>query len=427
MIYLLISIIGLISIHKRNSITKFLFGLLLASSIGAFLVGRQHAWDVESVLIVLFISILLWILFYSYCRYSEIKSLSNYDVDHKNFAKFERYATYLCVLTFIIEIYVLYRVMGLMLLGMTSANAMHTNEAEQAAIYSSVIPHIFLTVCNFLSPIGYIMLSLHFYFLVQNNRRKAIACLLLSLVLVLHGLIGFSRSATVVYILTYLCILFFVLPILNKKTKKIIYTAGTFVISVAFILLLAISGNRFSDYYTKNSKNDAILDETSTPVLFSMIDYFTMWNENGIEFIRKRPLGLMFYGWYNTAGLPIIIDEKVFGNTKVNEQREKEVDEVIESYVGDIWYEFQGGIARLTYEWGYIGTVVFVLLFSRIMRHLSPSNGIVRFRDLLCLPLLLPLGLTFWCGIGIGGLAVQMGMVYAFIFYLLIKKRPRHA
>jgi hypothetical protein len=55
-----------------------------------------------------------------------------------------------------------------------------------------------------------------------------------------------------------------------------------------------------------------LLDEHANPVLFSMIDYFTMWNENGIEYMKLRPSGLMYYGWYNTAGLPIMIDYKVF-------------------------------------------------------------------------------------------------------------------
>jgi len=423
MIYLIVSIWGVFSYRAKNSINCFLFSMLLASSIGAYLVGRQHGWDIVSVLIVVYTSFLLVVLFNSYKRYSMIKEISIDDVCYERFVRYEKYVTYLCVIALIIEVFVIYRVMGLMLLGMTSANDMHTDEAEQTAIYGSVIPHVFLTICNFLSPIGYIMLSLHFYYLVKNNRKKALICLFASLVLALHGLMGFSRSATVVYLLTYVCILFYILPLLSKKTKKVLMVIGTFIIGLVFILLLLISNNRFSDYYTKNSKNDAMLDETRTPVLFSMIDYFSMWNENGIEFIRKRPLGLLYYGWYNSAGLPIIIDEKILGNSKVHEQREKEVDEVIESHVGSIWYEFHGCIARLTYEWGFLGTAIFIFLFNRVVRYFSPCDGKAIFRDILCLPILLPMGLTFWCGIGIGGLATQMGMVYVFLFYKCIKRK----
>lgn len=427
MIYLIASIIALIyNRHNKYSVSQFMLWLFLASSIGAFMVGRQHTWEIDTVLLVIFTVVVLFIIFFSYRNYSDIKTIDFDDVDTRKIEKFERYSTYAGVFVILIELYVMYKVMGLMVLGMTTVDEFKSGDGtEQTAIYDSVISHFYLTICHFLSPIGYIFLSLHFYYLIIGNKKKASKFLLLSLVLVFHGLIGLSRSATVVFIITYLCIFYFVMPLLAKRVRKKYTRTFAIVLMLIGSLLMIISSTRFSDYYTKNSKNDAILDEHSNPVLFSMIDYFTMWNENGIEYMKLRPSGLMYYGWYNTAGLPIMIDYKVFGNSKIYEQREKNVEGVIESYTGSLWYQFQGCVARLTYEWGYIGTVIFALVFFHIMKFFSPQKRRLRFGNLLCTPVLTPMGLMFWCGIGLGGLDVQMGMVYCYVFYQIVRSKGK--
>lgn len=427
MIYLISSIIALIlNRRRRYGITLFMLWLFLASSICAFIVGRQHTWEADSIMLIVFTTIVLFIIFFSYHKYSNIQRINFEDVNVQKLDDFEKYITIAAVIIIFIEIYVLYNVMGLMLIGMTDVAEFKNGDGdEQTAIYDSVIPHIYLTLCHFLSPVGYIFLSLHFYYLIISNYKKASKYLFLSLILVFHGLIGLSRSATVVFIITYTCIFFFSMPLLDKKVRKKYLKVFTIVLIVVGTLLMIISNSRFSDIYTKNSKNDALLDEHEHPVLFSMIDYFAMWNENGLEFMKRRPDGLMYYGWYNSAGLPIMIDYKLFGNSKIYEEREKEIDNVLHSKVGDLWFQFHGCVARLTYEWGYFGTILFVLFFYFIMQKLSPQKGVLRFRDILCLPLLTPMGLTFWCGIGIGGLDVQMGMVYGIFFYLLISNKRK--
>lgn len=425
MIYLISSLIALVYNRKNSySVTQFMLWLFLASSIGAFLVGRQHSWDIESVLLVIYTTVVLWIIFFSYFNYSKIRITNFRDINNQKLLLFEKYITIAGLVAVLLEIYIMYRVMGLMLIGMTTVDEFKNGDgSDQTAIYNSVIPHAYLTLCHFVSPIGYIFLSLHFYYLINENKKKAIKYILLSLVLVFHGLIGLSRSITVVFLLTYTCMFFFVMPMLKKEVRRRFLKVFVIVTVIATSLLMVISNARFSEYYTKNSKNDALIDEKEHPVLFSLIDYFVMWNETGLDYMKLRPDGLVFYGWYNSSGLPIMIENKVFGNDKIYEQREKGVEDVIEKHTGSLWWLFQGCVARLTYEWGYFGTVLFAFLFLLIIKKMSPQKGVLRFRDLLCLPVLLPMGLTFWQGIGLGGLDVQLGMVYCFIFYSMAKSR----
>ncbi len=189
---------------------------------------------------------------------------------------------------------------------------------------------------------------------------------------------------------------------------------GVLIVSLLFI----ISSNRFSDFYSKKSKNVAVLDESQNPVLFSTVDYFSLWQEKSIEFLDKRKPDQIFYGMYNSFGLGEMVLKQIYGNKAVNEEREKKIFDKLDD---DVWHSFHGPIARLVYDFDYIGAILFVFLYFCILNGLSPRCHILTFRVLIFIPLLLPFGTLFFVGNAFSSLSLNIAIIYGIVIYFLTK------
>lgn len=419
MIYIFTSLYYFLFSRKKSAITIFLFSLLVFTSAAAYLVGRQPTGDISTHLCTLYTAILLYFLFRAYNNYTNISEVSFQDISPERLNKIEKITTALGIIVFVVYIYILSQTFTQLLIGSISADE-HKNEGGAELYWSSLIPHSLITLGNFVAPLGYLFLTLHFYYLIKSNSRKSIRYFLLSLVIVLNGLIALSRSATVQYLLEYAAIFVFVAPLLQRKTRKRLIKGGAIIIGVIIFALFIISQSRFENYYTKISENDAILDETEQPVLFSTFDYFAQWEENGPIIMKRFEFGDQSWGLYNCSGLAVQIQKMIYGSTAVNDARERK-------YRGHLLKEqasyFHGLIARVIYDFGFIGTIVFILLYASIIRKTGPKNGVLRFKTLLALPLTLPVCVVFWAGNTLASLALDLAIIYNIIIYLWISKK----
>ena len=215
-------------------------------------------------------------------------------------------------------------------------------------------------------------------------------------------------------------IFLFVAPLLPKRTRNNMIKGGGVIIGIVIFALFIISQSRFETYYSKISKNEAILDEKEQPVLFSTLDYFAEWEENGPIIMQRFRFGDQSWGLFNSCGLAVQVQQVFYGSETVNAAREKK-------YRGQLLKEqasyFHGLIARLIYDFGFLGTIVFILIYASIIRKTGPSKGTLSYKTLLALPVTLPVCVVFWAGNTLASLALDMAIVYNIGIYYYIRKK----
>ncbi len=421
MLYLLSSLFFLIFDRRKYSLSTYLFFLLFLSALCSFFVGRQHFWDYDSIIYVLYIDIFLCLLLLGYRRFSSLRGYDFSSVNQRRLRQLEKTLINLGNLVLVIDVFILYKIFTMLTSELFTVQEFK-NEGGAEDVFASIVPHPLMTFGRLFSPLGYLYISFHFYYLILDKKRRAFKYLILSMVLVLNGIITLSRSATVEYLLVYTGILFFVMPLLRKSIRRSIIKYSFLFGMIILSLLFVVSSSRFSDFYSKKSKNVAILDESQNPLFFSTIDYFSLWQEQSIEYLQKRKPGQIYYGMYNSFGLGEMILKRIYGNKVINEKREKEIF----NKLGDISYSFHGPIARLVYDFGYIGSVLFVLIYFCVLNHFSPQKGVLRFRELLFIPLLLPLGVLFFVGNALGSLSLDIAIIYGIVIYIITKHNKKN-
>lgn len=391
-------------------------GILLFSSVAAYFVGRQHDFEFGTILLTLYTAVLLFILFRGFRNYSDITSCSFSGINRSKLDLVEKVTSIMGIIVLIVYIYILTQIFSQLLLGAITVQE-HKNEGGAAATWDAMVPHIFITLGNFIAPLGYFFLSLHFYYLVKRDVKKAVKYFILSLCLVLNGLIALSRSVSVQYVLLYATILFCILPLLNKKLKKSVFTIALVLLGVIVFGLGVISNTRFSDYYTREfTEKKAILDETKQPTLFSTLDYFAQWEEDGLIIMKRHKPEYNSWGLYNCSGLAIQIQQKLYGAQQVNDARDLKYNAILKEQRSC----FHGIVARLVYDFGFVGTILFIILYSNIIFKLGPKRGVLSFKSLLSLTIVLPACVVFWAGNEFSSLNLDLAIIYSYIIYKFV-------
>lgn len=419
MIYIVVSLFNLLRTRKKCSITKILFLFLLFSSLSAYLVGRQPSLSVDVTIYVVFTITLLSILFSSFKEYSDVRGINTVDIREDRLKSLERFVVILGFTIFIVNVYILYNVISLLIVGNLTVQE-HKNEGAAAEIFSMYVPSIIISISNLLSPLGYFFLTLHFYYLIKNRIKKTALYFLLSLLITLSGLLALSRSSATQYVMVYLVIFVFISPLINSKIKKRITLMVCLCMLVIGALFFMISESRFSERYTKQSLNESILDPYNQPLLFSILDYFSQWQENGPIIMEMHKPEYCFLGLYNSSGLAVHIQKIIYGASEVNDKR----DNTFHKILGYQKSKFHGNIARLIYDFGFIGSFLFILFYAYIIRKLQPNKGIISFRSILYLPVILPFCVVFFAGNALSSLSLNLAIIYTLVIdFLLVRKK----
>lgn len=415
MIYIVVCLFYLLIDRRKQSIAKILVLFLLASSISAFLVGRQPSLSFDVSIYVIYNAILLLILFSSFKYYSGIKRFTDQHLSEGRLKDIDNLIIVVGISTLIINIYIFTKVYSLLLLESITVQE-YKNEGGAAEIFSLYVPPFVISLSNLFSPVGYVSLTQHFYYLIKGRTKKSIVHFLISLLISLSGLLALSRSSTITYLLLYFTVFYFVYPLINKRLRKrIMIFSGIFVLAILSVFT-TISKSRFSEQYTKKSLNESVIDNEKQPMLFSTLDYFSLWQENGPIIMQNHKPEYKYWGLYNSSGLAVQIQKVIHGSEKVKFEREVKFYKILGSYSNS----FHGNIARLVYDFGFLGTVLFILLYSFIIRKLRPKNGVLNYKTLLFLPVVLPFCISFFLGNALGQLSLNIAIVYAICVYYLV-------
>lgn len=276
------------------------------------------------------------------------------------------------------------------------------------------------TLTQWGSAVGYVALCFHFLYLCQNRIKKSVLFFILSWNQFLIGIAALSRSAVTEYILVYGLIFMIFYPAVDEKVRKKIVVVTIAILVIVMTIFIAISSVRYGEKYKKNSENESVIDEMNNPLLYSLLDYFSLWEENSMVVMKDYKPEYKRYGMYNSCGLAVAIQMRM----RTTREVASEMRDIGEKTIGEYQYtQFHGPVARLLYDFGYIGTIIFILIFSLIIKRISPQKGIIKFNNLLLLPPLLSFPALFFAGNSFSGLHMNLSMIFALIIRWFIKRR----
>lgn len=414
---------GILKNWKKKSISFYLFFLLFISSISAVLVGRQAILTVESLAYQIYISFALYVLFSSFNSYYDVSQIDTSRVSLKWLARFEKCIQIPSFLVILIDIYILITILPHLVAGYIVVNEFkNEGGVDSMAMFSSSVPHVLITLTNLFSPLGYICLSMHFYYLISGKVKKALIFLGLSMCIPFSGLISLSRSSTASYILLYMGMLFLFYPRLERRIKSTIRNTLITVGSAIIIVFLIISASKFGEIYSKKSENRAYISEMDNPTLYSLFDYCGQWQELSIKPLTNYDSSQLGFGLYNSFGLGVHVLKEIYGAEYINEYFSNKMYYILNH---DEWYGFHGSITMTILDFGYLGTLLFVYIFSRILRRNRPRGGVLSMKSLLIIPLMLPYCVTFFSGNAYSSIVLDMGIIFTFIIWEFIKYRKK--
>lgn len=278
-------------------------------------------------------------------------------------------------------------------------------------------PFYFLTTVSLIcSPFSYMALGYHFYFLCKGNKKSAIKSLILSFGIFLPNLVYLSRAGAVTYILMYLAYWYYIKNVFSKKIRKKVSKIVTRTMGVIMFILILISQNRFSSY--------AINQEPSlikNPVIYSMTWYFAQWFRNGLVLINRYNPSLNLRG----SSFAYIINKfRAIGGVEM-----VDIKILRETAFGNLATHFNGLPAVLIYDLGYLGAILFSIIFFFVVKRFSPKHGKISLDNFLVFSVLIPMPLMFFQGnyftIATFNLAIVYLLFIRFVakYFVRVKKK----
>ena len=397
-------------IRDRYSISLLLTLLVMLTIIFSYLIGKTPLIDTPRRLILTLLSgFLLILLIDGYRKYVNVKYIiPNYN--QQSFDNINKFILAFGLLTLFVNVYIVYKSVYLLLNASIDITSFK-NEGGAAEYIDGIVNGKILFISRLLTPLGYIALPLHFHYLKNRKLLISLIFLLISLNIPIQGLQALSRAATVQYVALYLTILLVFFKSLPTKYKsKITY----FLVIVLFLLVTVlgiITTNRFSGYY--NVSNESIIKD---PVLFSLLDYASQWNQYSIEVMDSYTLDKTLFGKSSLALFEFILDKIGYNPETLNNARTR----VYGSFYST---KFNGLTTVLLYDFSYVGSLIFAFGYRYIIKKASPINGVQKFTDFVHSTVLLMIPLMFYANNYLSYVIYDISIIYMLLYTYLIRKK----
>ena len=274
-------------------------------------------------------------------------------------------------------------------------------------------------IITFFSAFSVLLITLHFYYLIQRRYLVSLFCLIGTLVIPMYGFISLSRSYVILYILLYLFNLICFYPMLGYASKRFVKNIGGFVLLLIVIYFVYITNTRFGDRdFQYTMTNQWFIDR---PSLASLISYFSQWYQNSMQVLSDVE-SRFNWGYFSFSYIYILL-QKIglvdVGNIGFGVWANNKYMSIIPNH----WYLFNGLPAVLYIDFGYLGTLLFAIIFNRVstkfifkFKH-KPSIG---FYVIVFTLLVLP-GMSI-VGFYLKNLFYFISLFQAYVFYLYLKK-----
>lgn len=373
MIYFIFFTLYFLRLKNKVSVTAIISLIIAFSGICAYLIDKDIDYtSIEDYVFTIYTCLILLLII------NPIKKIDTNKLQELVRIRINRdfinVIHVLCFIALLSSIYILF----------TSVNAFSAaqgtveefkNEGEADAIIKSRVGPVVLTFVRLVSPLSYLLLPLHFLYILKKEYLKSILFLFYSTVLPMIGLFALSRSFLTQFIIIYF--LFFILfrSQFSKKIKKTYYILASAVIVLVGGINYAIAQERFADtFYYENriSENSLIKDKSA----YSLFDYFSQWIYNNNETLKSydSEKNLSAQG-----SLPLLRRFGLIDSKEFLEQRSKAL--------GKYSTSFNGLVSAFVYDFGFVITFIIFIFNWRFVKRKFSSIRELKVTDLMFLSL----------------------------------------
>lgn len=404
-VYLMFTIFLLLA--TRAPLFRFLSLLFSGSIIAGILIGQSlDIFDAETNINSFFSVFIIFMCFWGFNVKPALITMK-FSISEGNY-KLIKAVIFLSCIALAVNIYVvLNSIINILANGLLVSefkNSGHGKEFVANNFQSLVASFSFI-----ISPLSYLCLASHFYFLIIANRKMAFWGFIGSLNIAMLPLIYFARGGIVIFVLLYFSMLCFVYDYLSVAGKKKVKFKVLLAMAPLIFVFLLISMNRFENY---SYLNDVSI--ISNPVLYSIFDYLSQWLVNGNYLLSNFDTSKIMYASNFTY-----IPGKLLSPFGVSFA---EIQSLRELYFGSRANNFNGLPALMVYDLGYSISIFIVFLFMLFVRFSLKKKECILVK-LFWLSVMLPIPLFFFQGLFTIFGFYNLAVLYVAFFSILLKLR----
>ena len=400
-------ILLLIVFFKSKSIVFFFVLLQVISLLGMMLIGQDYPIDslfkFYNLILTIFILTLIIIPWKSYKGIKEI-TISN-EIKLKKLTKFLILISIFPFITFLTTSFFVF-------LFIDDINTFKYAEGVSDEFYYNLPFNVkAIILSSYLYGFSYFLIPLHFYYLSKKNYWLSFWCFVFSLNLVLFGLTYFSRSVFVHYAFIYIAFLIIIFGTLENKVKKYIKNIVYLLLGLMAVYFINISVRRFTtdNFYAETIPSNSFIQD---PVLYSYFDYLSQWYYNSMYVLNTYNLKT-FNGQISSQSILSLLGQYniISYNTNTYFALRQQLWPLH-------WYTFNGFVAYIIYDLGYLLAIVFSLIYYLIILKLRPKNNQISVLNLFLIVLLIQLPLLAIFYSAFAGIVIPMLFLIPILLYM---------
>lgn len=392
----------------RNRSTSYIFLLFLiaVSCLAGLLVGREIiVSDSYDYFILIFTNLYLFGLVAPFKKFKRVRYVK--EINNPKFNSFLKVVFRLSLVGLISTI--LFAMVSLNHFRSISIGVSEFKNGDVSNMYlQSVFPPWLYSALGFTVPFSFVSLALHFYFLSQRNIKKSIRFFVLSLAIPLGSLIELSRGRFLLFLTLYFMLYFYLSGTFEKKVRVYVNRVLLKVSIPILVMFVYISNDRFKDV-----GNSIHYSSNIHPVLFSVLDYAGQWHSHSYDVLKQYDDSKLMYG--SRFGY---FSRRIQRGMGIETMEQFDLDmEVFGRYATS----FRGLVSNLIYDLGYLGAILFLLIFRRLANRAKPKMESVSLFQIF-LFLFLTLFVSFFYQGNILVLSmISFGSLFLYCSYLYLK------
>jgi oligosaccharide repeat unit polymerase len=365
--------------------------------------------EYSSTFVFLYILTVKGILIHSFKNSGNISAFSN-NLNTPRYRTLKGFLTYLGLVALCLNLY-LFSFSFSILTGsdvQLLSLEQYKNEGGVGALLLSNVPGFLATLSALVTPIGYVCFALHFVELSCQRKKSGFLLFLGSLNVPVSGLIIFSRSATSLFVIVYVLAFMASYKSFGAPVRKVLIVGMLFLASAVFVVLSQITTNRFDDHYAKSS---AYFESNS---VVSVFDYFSQANLNEYDVIHDFDDSRLQIG-RNSFNTFYFLLEKI-GVESI------ELEKYRLQMLGDKGTAFIGLPAYLLIDFGYLGSVLFMLTWWILLKQARPVSGVMTLSKFFVFISLLWIGVNGIFGNYLTYVSFGMGVIYMYLMSVYLRR-----
>lgn len=402
--FLLFSIV--IRVYYGVTVGFVFFILIFLSFFSSLLIGKHIYFDsVRDLLVYIYSLLILFIMVLPFSDY-RFKGGDFFRIDAK-LSLIIRVVSIGAFFGFLINVTIL--ILSLLNFSVLDlAVGQYKNEKVASEFLSSNIPAYLSIPSSFLTPLGFLSLSIHFIYLIKKNRIYSFVSLLGSMNIFLPSLFVLGRGGLVLYLILYILMIVIFYSLFSESLKFKIKRIFVFIGVFFSLFFYFITSDRFRDYY--------YYDESSiveSPILYSILHYYSQWIENGYYLL----LGFS-YDKVTYASVFSYFPNKImaFFGFEI-----KEIGDIRHESFGQLATWFNGLPAVLVYDLTFYLTFVFAFFYFYLVRRVSPQKRSKLKVGFLSYPLFMAPLVLFFQGPFFVNSVYNWSVLYLLIIFLVTK------